>query len=839
MKTASDYKRYLPDVIAIVAFIVISFCYFYPAVNEGRVLQQHDIVGTIGAGEEAAQYYAQHGERTRWTNGLFGGMPTYQISPSYDSTDALQGVVKAYHLWLPDYVWLVFVMLLGFYILLRAFGMAAWLSTLGAVAWAFSSYFFILISAGHLWKYMVLAYIPPTIAGIVLAYRGRYLAGGVVTALFMAIQILSNHVQMTYYSLFIIFAMVVAYFVDALRKKQLPHFFKASAVLLVAGCLGAMVNLSNLYHTYKYSKETMRGGSELTTADSGNKTGKGLDRDYIVQWSYGKGETFSLLVPNVKGGASVPLTASEKAMSKADQRFMPLYQQLGQYWGEQPGTSGPVYVGAFVLMLAILALFIVKGPMKWALLAVTVLAIFLSWGKNMMWFTNLFIDHFPMYSKFRAVSSILVIAEFTIPLLAMLGLKELFDQPDKMKERMKYVGISFALTGGLALLFWLMPGVFFGNYVSSAEYNGIMGLKNALASMGATPDAVIANLNDMREGVFKADALRSFIVVLLGSVFLIAAMTKKLKPAYAAAGMLLVCLVDLWQVDKRYLNDSQFVQNKSAKMLFPQTETDKYILQDKALDYRVLNLSVNTFNDNTTSYHHKSIGGYHAAKLLRYQEMIEHYISPEINALYDYLGTAGLDLTAMDGSKIQVLNMLNTKYIIVPVGKGQTVPLPNPHTMGNAWLVQNVKYVANADEEIAAVGQNDLTRTAVVDKRFEKVLNGVTSLQTDSTAKIVLTEYEPNRLVYKTSSAHDAVAVLSEIYYPEWTATIDGKPLEIGRANYILRTVYVPAGEHTIEMVFKPHSIDVTESIAWTAIALIALGVIAAVAMPFIRRKKE
>ena len=840
MKTQLDLKKILPDAIAVIAFIIISFCYFMPAITEGRVLQQADIVGTVGAGEEAAEYYESHGERTRWTNGLFGGMPTYQIAPSYDSTDALKGVVKAYHLWLPEYVWLVFVMLIGFYIMLRVMGMKSWLSALGAIVWAFSSYFFIIIAAGHLWKFFVLAYIPPTIAGIILTYKGKYLAGGIMTAFFMAIQILSNHVQMTYYSMFIIAAMVIAYFIEAYKKHELNRFFKASAVVAAAVCIGALVNLSNLYHTYEYSKHTMRGGSELSTETDNNRTGHGLDRDYIVQWSYGIGETFSLLVPNVKGGASVPLAANETAMEKADSRFMPLYQGMSQYWGEQPFTSGPVYVGAFVVMLAILALFIVKGPMKWALLIVTLLSFMLSWGKNMMWFTNLFIDWFPMYAKFRSVSSILVIAEFTIPLLAMMGLKELFDHPDKMKQRMRYALYSFAIAGGIALLFWLMPGVFFGDYVSDTEYAALNGnnIKNALASIGATPDMVIANLNDMREAIFRNDAIRSFLVILIGSLFLFAGMAGKLKPIYAVIGMTAVCLADMWNVDKRYLNDSQFVQPKTNVNLFPETPADKYILQDKALDYRVLNMAVSTFNDNTTSYHHKSIGGYHAAKLQRYDDMISHYIVPEIGALQQHFMTAGLDLTSYDGRNTQVINMLNTKYIIVPIGEGKTLPVPNPHAMGNAWFVDNVIYVDNADREIAGIADFDMRHTAVADKKFESIL-GKDLAAKDSTDKIILTEYEPNRLVYKVSSKHGGLAVFSEIYYPEWTATIDGKPLEIGRVNYILRAANIPAGEHTVEMTFDPHSIHVTEAIAWTAIAIIAAGIVAAIAVTIARKRKK
>ena len=423
------FKKLLPDLVVILFFAVIAFLYFFPAVTEGRILAQHDAVAGIGSGREMQEYLEKTGERTRWTNSIFGGMPTYQMAPSYDSTNTLGFIQQVYHLFLPTYVWYVFVMLLGFYILLRAFDFKVWLASLGAVLWAFSSYFFIIIAAGHIWKLMTLAYIPPTIAGMVLVYRKKWLAGGVVTALFVALQIFSNHPQMSYYFLFVMLFMAIAYGVLAWQKKQLPDFFKSTGVLVVAGLVGVCVNLSNLYHTYEYSKESMRGKSELVKENSADQTDSGLERSYITQWSYGIGETFSLLVPNVKGGASVPLAANEKAMEKANPAYQSLYAQLGQYWGEQPGTSGPVYVGAFVMFLFILGLFIVKGPMKWALVVGTVFSITLSWGHNFMGLTDFFIDYIPMYSKFRAVSSILVIAEFTIPLLAMLALKEVMERP--------------------------------------------------------------------------------------------------------------------------------------------------------------------------------------------------------------------------------------------------------------------------------------------------------------------------------------------------------------------------------------------------------------------------
>ena len=421
-----NLKIWLPDILAVVLFAVISFAYFFPADIEGRILYRHDSSAGRGAGQEATEYQQRTGERTRWTNALFSGMPNYQLAPSYNSTSTLQKVEKAYHLWLPENVWFVFAYLLGFYILLRAFDFRQYLAALGAVVWAFSSYFFIIIAAGHLWKVMALAYLPPMIGGVVLAYRGKYLWGLIVTALFGALEIMANHVQMTYYYLIVILLMVLAFVIDGLRQKQYMHLLKATGVCLVAAVIAVCLNLSNLYHTWEYGEESMRGKSELVKANSDNQTSSGLDRDYITQWSYGIDETWTLLVPNTKGGASVPLAENKEAMKKADPTYMGIYQQLGQYWGNQPMTAGPVYVGAFVLMLFVLGLFIVKGPLKWALLVATILSILLSWGRNFMPFTDFFIDYVPMYAKFRTVASILVVAEFTIPLLAMLALKQLF-----------------------------------------------------------------------------------------------------------------------------------------------------------------------------------------------------------------------------------------------------------------------------------------------------------------------------------------------------------------------------------------------------------------------------
>ena len=827
----SSIKKCLPDLLAVLLFVVLAFAYFFPADIEGRILYRHDASAGRGAGQEGIEYLEKTGERSRWTNALFGGMPTYQMAPSYGSTDLLTKAIYAYHLWLPENVWFVFAYLLGFYILLRAFDFRQLLAALGSIIWAFSTYFLIIIAAGHIWKVWALAYLPPMIAGIVLAYRGKYLWGLLLTAVFSAFEINANHVQMSYYYLFVILFMVIAWLVEAIRQQQMARFLKATAVCIAGAAIGVCVNLSNLYHTWQYSKESMRGKSELVKANNANQTSSGLERDYITQWSYGIGETWTLLIPNTKGGASMPLSQNETAMKHADENYVSIYQQIGQYWGEQPGTSGPVYVGAFVVMLFILGLFIVKGPMKWALLAATVLSILLSWGKNFMGFTDFFLDYVPMYDKFRTVASILVIAEFTIPLLAMMALKKIFDEPELMKPRMKYVGISFLLTGGIALLFSLMPSAFFSGFVSTSELHALQSLPPEHVQ------PIIANLTEMRQAMFTSDAMRSFYIILVGTGILLAFMYGKLKKEWAIGIILVLCLVDLWTVNKRYLNDEMFVPKSEREAPQQKTQTDELILRDQTLDYRVLNLASNTFNENETSYYHKSIGGYHAAKLRRYQEMIEQYINPEMQALFGAVSEAAGDMTQVNGDSIcPVLNMLNTRYFIFPLEGGQTVPIQNPYAYGNAWFVDKLDYVNNANEEMAAVGKIDLRHQAVADVKFKAQLGE--AVEQDTASVVTITSYEPNRLTYDVNSGKGGVLVFSEIYYPEWTATVDGQPVELGRVDYLLRAIQIQPGKHQVELSFFPKSVSTTETIAYVAIVLLILTLFGTIFLEYKNRKK-
>lgn len=854
-----NIKRFIPDACCIALFAVIAFVYFMSPISNGYRLEQHDSGANDGINVEINEYRDSHGGETpRWVTSLFGGMPTYQIAPSYDSTKTLTFVENVYHLWFPDYVWYVFVSMLGFYILLRAFDFRQWMAALGAVVWAFSSYFFIIIAAGHIWKVMTLAYIPPTIAGMVMCYRKRYLAGTVVTALFAALQVQSNHVQMSYYFLVVELLMVVAYLVMAIRNGELASFFKSTGCVALAAVLAVCLNMSNLYHTYEYSKDSMRGKSELVKhGKTDDQTDSGLERSYITAWSYGIDETMTFLIPNVKGGASVPLSMSPTAMKEADPQMnqMGVYGAFTQYWGEQPGTSGPVYLGALVCMLFVLALLTIpnKHPMKWALLAAGLLTLLLGWGRNFMPFTDFFIDHVPMYSKFRTVASILVVVEFVVPLIALWGLKEWVKKPRKMPV---YVATVFTVV--ICLIYVASPGLG-RELVSTSDKSAVAQYVSAGYFDQGFADSILASLSEMRAALVTSDAWRSILIILVGAALMLWYVKKADKKEGTLSAsqigvlscmLLAVCLVDMWQVNKRYLYDDMFVEPKGAARI-QKTDADNYILSKSGTgrDYRVLNFTVSTFNDNNTSAFYSSIGGYHAAKLRRYQELIEAYIQPEMRNVYKALQSVQLDTVAMvqqgtsypiyDFSEVNtdslypVINMLNTRWFILGAGEKGEVKLPveNPTAYGNAWFVNNIKWAANANEELDALGMVDLRHTAVVAKDdFEFLKPG-------GDGSVKLTSYAANEARYEVESDKGGVVVFSEVYYPGWTATVDGSATDVARANYVLRAINVPAGKHEVVFSFNPESVHTTETIAYAALAALALLVIVAVVMN-LRKKK-
>ncbi|MDR2449979.1 MAG: YfhO family protein [Prevotellaceae bacterium] len=796
-------KQALPYLTAIITFYVIAVGYFTPVIFQEKTLYQSDIRNGAGQGRDKHEHFRETGEWSLWGSRMFSGMPTYQISPSYKASPVLNQLRNVFCGWLPSPANHLFGYMLGFFLLLLALRVNPWLAIVGAIAYGFSSYFLIIIEAGHIWKVSVLELIPPTLAGIVWAYRGRWLLGGAFTALFLALQLYSNHIQMTYYFLLFVLVFVVCRLIYDIKNRQGLKFVKASAVLLIAGGIGVGANATNMLMSAKYAEQTIRGKSELTH-NAGNKT-SGLDRDYATQWSYGIGETFTLLIPNAKGGATGYMGQNHapevrKAVSGNEPRQF--VSQQNSYWGDQPFTSGPVYVGAFILFLFVFGLFIIKGYLKWALVAGAIFSILLSWGHNFMGLTDWFLDYFPLYNKFRAVSSILVVAELTVPILALLALSEILKNPKLLVEKRKAFYISLGLTAGVALLFILLSRTFF-HFFSDEEMQ-------AYAQYMRNPSytSFFDALETARVSVFRADAWRSIVIILIGAALLWLYGTKKIKQPLLIGALAALVLFDMAGVDKRYLNNNDFVPKTTTQVAWEMTEADRQILEDADPDYRVLNLAVSPFQDASTSYYHKSIGGYHAAKLRRYQELIDAYISK------------------MD---MQALNMLNTRYLITSGEDGRPRVQTNAEAFGHAWFADTLRFVQNADEEMAALGEVDLRTTAVVDSRFSDQLKGFVA-QRDETASVELVDYKINDLQYKVAAHSEQVIVFSEIYYDDgltaWEAFVDGQPAPHFRANYVLRALRVPAGEHTVAFVFKPKAYARLEAASVTSLVLLLLSFI-------------
>lgn len=874
-----DIKKWMErswlDAAMVVLFVAVSFAYFHEPVAQGLVLGGHDTDAAMLQGREQQEYRNTHdGETTRWTGAMFSGMPTYQIAPSYGATDALAQISRLYGLGQTGAVLYLLAYLLGFYIMMRAFNFKPYLAALGAVVWAFSSYFFIIIAAGHIWKVMTLAYIPPTIAGIVLCLRGKLMWGAAVTALFTAFQVLSNHVQMTYYFLFVMGLIVVAYGIQALRRRGAPddalgqdtlsprRLIKATAVVVAAGLLGVAANLPNLYHTYTYAKHTMRGGSELTAGKTEDKTqadgeetaAGGLNYDYITQWSYGVDETMTLLIPDFKGGGTGQAVTQENVYDEPQSslyNYMGMVQQAAadfeaghpgqsnpvktlpganKYWGNQPFTVGPVYVGAFVCLLFILGLFIVRGPMKWALSGATILSLFFAWGHNSPWLTHFFVDHLPMYDKFRTVSSALVIAEFTMPLLALLALAKVLQmRGDLLRCRRGQIGLGVAatLTAGVCLVLWLLPSLA-GTPLSADEASTMNYLASVDPDFASGYGSLIAGI---RHGVISASAGRSLLVIVLCAIpVAIALFVRKMPSWTVCAAVAAVCLVEMWMVNKQYLSTDNFSDPYvRTETLGGKSYADEQILADKGY-YRVLDLHVNSFNDNSASYWHHNIGGYHAAKLRRYQDVISRCLTREKERLYGALQIKEGDSipTLAGGDSIcPVLNMLNMKYLILPDKQTGTVAAVNPSANGAGWFVERLDFVKGADAEMAALERLDTRHAAVADEQFRSQLEGSPL----GSGEVTNTGYEANELHYDIRSDKGGLVVFSEVYYPGWTATIDGQPAELGRVNYILRALKVPAGSHKVVMTFKPTSVKATNTIAFVALGLIVVLFVGALAL--------
>lgn len=808
--------------VIVLLFITIALAYFYPAAFEGRRLFQMDGAGAAGVAQDVRALKESTGHKSFWTGSLFGGMPMYQISPSYPSGSLLHSLKGVYQLnspipLLPGDSYLVFMLLLGGYIFMRAWGWKRLLSIAGAIMWTFSSYFLILIDAGHIWKLEALCYIPPTIAGLVLAFRQhKYWAGFVVTGLFTALQILANHIQMSYYFAFLMFALVVGWAVEAAQKHTWKQFGKALAVVIAGAAVGILINSSNLYHTYKYAQQTMRGGSEITQQDKGGPKQalpKGLDKAYITQWSYGISEMLTYIIPDAKGGATGYIGHDTPGIEKLSAEGQQFVAQQNRYWGNQPFTAGPVYVGIFVMCLALFGCFVAKGPIRWAVIGVTLLSILLAWGHNFMWLTSLFIDYFPLYNKFRTVSSILVISELTIPFMAIWALGLIVKNPNILKTRFRAALIALALTGGVALVLAIFPGLG-GSYLSRMEADAFA------PYMAQNPQiaTLIDNLKSVREAILAADAWRSIIFTLVGVVILLAFYKQKLSENWCITLIALLCLVDLWGVDKRYLNDAKYLPAQEvAKRAYVTTAADKEILQDTT-QFRVMNLTVDTFNDATTSYHHRSVGGYHAAKLQRYQDVIEGYLSKQNR---------------------NVLRALNTKYYIVADSLRNPIAVKDEGVYGDAWFVSGIKSVNNAQEEFQAIGTTPLNHVAIIAPPYNAQLTQG-AIQADSTAFIKLTSYVPDKICYHTRNSKAGLAVFSEIFYPDgWKAYIDGREVPILRVNYILRGLEIPQGDHSVIFEFNPTSLHVTEKIGYAATVTLLLGALGWTGNYYIRRRKR
>lgn len=793
--------------LAVLLLAVIAFFFFYPDNAQGNVLQQHDIQQGLANGHEQQQFHERTGETTRWTDALFGGMPTFQISPSYPANKALDWISTIYTLGLPSPSNLLFGLMLGFFIMCLCLKQRWYVALLGAIGWGFSTYFIIIIGAGHIWKFLTLMYIPPTIGGVALLYRGKYIGGAALTALFGALQLMSNHIQMTYYFLFVVLAMMIAWLIEAARNKNMRRWLIATAWALGSGIVAVGANAPSLYSTYEYSKETVRGRStELASASGTHGEKGGPDLDYMTQWSYGADETLTLLIPNVKGGASLkPVEGESRILSVADtdtatemvergslspEEWQAL-TQFTQYFGDQPMTNGPVYVGAMILLLAILALFVVEGPMKWCLFGVTILGILLSWGHNLMWFTELFANFVPMYSKFRTVSSILVIVEFTLPLLAVMCVRKMISTPDFLdRYKWQFIGVM----GGGALIClagWLSPGIF-GSAFSASELEF---LQQQGVFSNPQYNGILQAISKSRMDLVSHDCIRSFFFILCGTGVLMLWFKGAVKqPAVVVSCLAAVVLIDLFTVNTRYVNSENFVSPTEDSEAFRETDADRAILQDKS-HYRVYDAA--EFGGARSSYFHKTIGGYHAAKLTRYNDLLEHQILKK------------------EGPNPEVLNMLNAKYVLSGNQYQQ-----NPDALGNAWFVEKISYVDSPDAEMKALDSIHAGTEAVADKAFASTLGNAVAKSVGDT--IVLKSYEPNKLVFNTRSAKDNVAVISEVYFPwGWKATIDGKEAPIGRVNYVLRAMRVPAGQHTVEMLFDPESIKVTDRISIASVSLI------------------
>ncbi len=806
----SNYKKFLPHLVVFVLFIVASLAYFNP-VLQGKKIFQSDIVQYTGMAKQQNDFRKATGEETYWTDAAFGGMPTYQLGAKYPNNYIKQLDLAIRFLPRPaDYLFLYFI---GMYILFLVLKVDYKLAFLGALAFGFSTYLIIILGVGHNAKAHAIAYMPFVLSGIFLTFRGKYLWGFLLLTVSMGLELVANHFQMTYYLMLLVVIIGIVYLIDAFKKKMLPLYFKAVGIMMVAVIISIGLNATNILATKEYADTSTRGKTELTVNADGtpkdNKTG--LDYDYITEYSYGRLESFNLFIPRFMGGSSSEAFPKDSKtveslmrMGASAQEANQVLNQIPMYWGEQTYVGAPAYIGAIVIFLAVLALFLVRGRLKWWVVAGFILTLLLSWGDNFKGLTQFFIDYVPMYDKFRAVSSIQVIIELILPILAIVGLHQFFSHFEKEDEKKKALLWSTGIVGGITLIFILFKTTLFD---FASPYDSYFREEMGLPFLEA--------IREDRMSLFTSDAIRSLIFVLLTAAVLWFFIKGTVKKGLAVAALCILVLVDLVGVDRRYVDEEDFVQAKLVEEPFQKNGADMQILEDDG-HYRVYDAAANAFNSGRASYYHNALGGYHAAKPGRMQDLFEFYISQ---------------------GNIGILNMMNVRYIITQTKNGGPVAQRNPYANGDAWFVENVLPAENANEEIQLLDSLDTKKTAVINKEF---LSKIPSqkIERDSTATIELFSYQPNHLVYEASTKSPQLAVFSEVYYPKgWSAYINGKPAEYFRANYVLRAMVIPAGNNKIEFKFEPKVIQTGSTISLVSSIIFLLILLSGLYFAF--RKKE
>lgn len=855
-----NFKKIIPHIIAIVSFIAISFVFFSP-VMEGKKLFQSDMAQFDGASKELHDYEKASGEGANWANAMFSGMPSYQIAFP-QSNNIFNTIAPPLTLWNRSFdAGIFFVMMLGFYVFMCSMGAKPLISAFSALIYALGSYNVIIITVGHITKAWAMAMIAPILAGMILVFKRKYISGIIIFTLSLGLQIYFNHIQITYYTLIAALILGMTYLIYAIKEKQIKNFALSCGALIIAAVIAVMPNSSHLALNAEYAKHTMRGGSELSIKanDNANNNEKGLTIDYAYAWSYGVGETLTMLIPDFKGGGSSDnrweslaenrlqeIQSTQPAQASHPQINQVVNQYAGStYWGEQPFTAGTVYFGSIVIFLSLLGFLLIKGAERWWLLFATIVSILMSWGSNFMILNEFLFNHLPLYNKFRTPSMILVIANVTLVITAFLGLKEFFNKEIDNKKKTTSLFISGGIVGGFCLLCALLPDLF-ASFTCSKDTTFETMLGNSF----------IQALYEDRKSAFTSDALRSFIFIAIAFVSLFLFAKDKLKKEIIVIVIIgIASVIDLWQVDKRYISNDNYKKPYELEIQStPALETIKADVEAKNINhYRVYNMMVNIFNDASTSYHVPSIGGYHGAKLQRYQDIISFHLTNPNYVQKDLNDTSLLKANQIRQffytyqqqikcPNLQVLNMLDTKYFILPVGQEGGTAIENPEACGAAWFVENIKTVNTADEEILALNDFNPQHTAILNKEFASQLQNKDFSNADQQATITLQESpnkNPDLKIYKTKSTTPQLCVFSEIYYKDgWKAYIDGKEAPILRANYVLRALEVPAGEHSIELRCEPDTLKTFNIINLIGSILIVVFVIGAIALPFIKKKK-